>query len=198
MDKTEIQKILNKWEIKMSLYEILSCWSEPQRHYHTQKHLEDLLTKINQRRSSLSVKDYEKLIIVALFHDIVYNPMSSTNEDDSGDMFIDKGYPHGYTPDEDIISKNDIDEIYQAIIDTKSHKATTFISKLFCDLDMSIIGSSYADLLELENGIYNEFKGYGNEVYKKGRLSFLRQSLASYPTNADNLNKLISWVEQNY
>ncbi len=183
-----IQVILDKWSISISIDDILKRWSEPQRFYHTTKHLEDLLNKINQRKESLSLSDYEKLIIVALFHDIVYNPYSSTNEEDSAKFFTDH------------ISKNDVtvDEIKQAILDTKSHTPTNFISRIFSDLDMSIVEGNYDELLEWESGIYNEFKMVGNDMYKSGRLSFLSSLLTKYPHNSTNLNKLIDWVVENY
>lgn len=188
MNNQEIQAILSKWNIKMTVDEIIKRWSESHRHFHTTKHLYDLISKINQRKNSISVKDYEKLIIVALFHDIVYNPASSTNEEDSAKIFSDS------------ISEinSDTDEIYQAIIDTKSHHATTFVSKIFCKLDMSVIEGNFNELLDWEKGIWGEYQVFGKEAYKAGRLKFLNTLPAEYPNNAENLNKLIKWVEENY
>lgn len=188
MNNQEIQSILTKWNITMSVDEILNRWSEPHRHFHTTKHLFDLISKVNQRKGSISTTDYEKLIIVALFHDIVYNPTSSTNEEDSAEMFTSS------------ITEltTDAIEIRQAILDTKSHHATTFISKIFCTLDMSVIEGGFNELLEWEKGIWGEYQVFGKEAYKIGRLKFLNTLLNEYPQNADNLNSLIKWVEENY
>jgi predicted metal-dependent HD superfamily phosphohydrolase len=188
MSNEEIQAILNKWSIKMTIEDIIKCWSESHRHFHTTKHLYDLIDKINQRKNSISVNDYEKLIIVALFHDIVYDPKSPTNEEDSARVFINS------LTKEDAGTK----EIYQAILDTKTHEANTFISKIFCSLDMSVIEGNFNDLLEWEKGIWGEYQIFGKEAYKMGRLKFLNTLPAEYPQNADNLNKLIKWVEENY
>jgi predicted metal-dependent HD superfamily phosphohydrolase len=179
----------------MTLDEILNHWAEPHRYFHTEKHLLDLINKIDQRRNSISFWDYEKLIIVALFHDIVYDPKSNINEEESAKMFMDN---ITYPPSANNIRQSDIDEIYQAILDTKTHKPTTFVSKIFCDLDMSVIEGSYEDLLEWEKGIWGEYQSYGKEAYKAGRLSFLKTLPGEYPQNAENLSKLITWVEQNY
>ena len=67
-----MQEILNKWGIKIDYNLILNMWNESHRHYHSQNHLLDLLNKINEIKSDLSQKEYEKLVISALFHDIVY------------------------------------------------------------------------------------------------------------------------------
>jgi hypothetical protein len=63
---------------------------------------------------------------------------------------------------------------------------------------MNIVERDFDQLLEWENGIHDEFKGYGNEKYKEGRLKFLESILDKYPHNTENLLKLVDWVKNNY
>jgi predicted metal-dependent HD superfamily phosphohydrolase len=127
-------------------------------------------------------------MLTALFHDCVYDPMRSDNEEKSADFFME------CCSDK---SNSDVLEVKQMILDTKTHEATTSLSESFNHYDMSIVERDFDQLLEWENGIHEEFKAYG-EAYKEGRLKFLESILDKYPHNTDNLLKLLEWVKNNY
>jgi predicted metal-dependent HD superfamily phosphohydrolase len=183
-----VQELLNKWKIKIDANVLLSMWNESHRHYHNLNHLTSLMEDIdNEFKNKVSEKEYEKLQLVALFHDIVYDPMRNDNEEKSADFFINA-----------CIEKNtDIIEIKNAILDTKTHQSTSLLSERFNTLDMKIVEKDFNQLLEWEEGIYNEYKFHG-EKYKEGRLQFLESLLDKYNHNASNLLKLIKWVKENY
>jgi len=185
-----LQLLLDKWKIKMDVNTILSMWNESHRHYHNLDHLTSLMDDIeNQYKDKVSEKEYEKLNLVALFHDIVYDPSKSDNEEKSAEFFInlcqDKTNP-------------DILEVKQAILDTKSHQSTTPISEKFNKLDMKVIEGNYDELLKWEEGISAEYTPfYGEEKYKQGRIQFLESLLDKYNHNAGNLLKLIRYIKNN-
>jgi len=183
-----MQEILDKWGIKVDYNLLLTMWNESQRSYHTQNHLLDLIDQINEYKDNLSQKEYDKLVLCALFHDIVYDPKKQNNEEMSADFFInsctDKNNP-------------DILEVKQMILDTKNHIPNTPLSEIFNSFDMKIVERDYDKLLEWEQGIYNEFASYG-DLYKKGRIAFLEKMLDKYPHNTHNLLKLIDYVKSNY
>lgn len=184
----DIQNILNKWLIRCDFNNlILPMWSEEHRHYHSLSHLNDLLIMINNDKDNYTEKDYEKLILVSIFHDIIYDPKSLTNEEDSANFFIncciDKMNP-------------DILHIKEMILDTKSHKPKSKLSKCFIKYDMNIVERDFDKLLEWEEGIAKEYSFYSN--YKNKRLDFLESLLDKYPNNTENLLKLIDWVKNNY
>lgn len=185
----DLQQLLNKWNIKCDINTILSMWNESHRAYHTLEHLNDLIEQINENKSKYSEKEYEKLLITALFHDCVYDPMKQDNEERSADFFMECS-----------INKSDanINEIKQMILDTKTHKSNTRLSESFNHFDMNIVERDFDQLLKWENGIYEEFKAYGNEQYRMGRLQFLESILDKYPNNTENLLKLVDWVKTNY
>jgi len=183
-----LQELLNKWNIKCDVNIILAMWNESHRHYHNLNHLNDLIGQINENKSKYSEKEYEKLILTALFHDCVYDPMRSDNEEKSAEFFI-----------ECVVDKSNSDvlEVKQIILDTKTHQATTNLSESFNHYDMSIVERDFDQLLEWEMGIKEEYKAYGDS-YKEGRLKFLESLLDKYPNNTGNLLKLIDWVKTNY
>jgi pantetheine-phosphate adenylyltransferase len=182
-----MQELLDKWSIKVDYNILLSMWNESHRSYHTQNHLLDLIEQINEHKSKLSQTQYEKLILCALFHDIVYDPIRVDNEQKSADFFINC-----------CSEKDNIDllEVKQMILDTKTHEAQTDLSQLFIHFDMKVVESDYEKLLEWEKGIKEEFEPvYGKDQYKFGRLNFLESLLDKHPQNTDNLLKLIDYVK---
>ena len=184
-----LQELLNKWNIKCDINTLLAMWNESHRHYHNLNHLNDLITQINENKSKYSQKEYEKLLIASLFHDCVYDPMRSDNEEKSADFLIECAVDK---------SNEDILEIKQMILDTNTHQANTLLSESFNYYDMSVVERDFDQLLEWETGIHEEYKGYGNEAYKNGRLKFLESLLDKYPNNTENLLKLVEWVKENY
>lgn len=183
-----LQYILDKWNIKCDIKTILSMWNESHRHYHTLNHLNDLIEQINENKGKFSEKEYEKLMLTALFHDCVYDPISSTNEEDSAkflmECVIDK-------------SNSDILDVKQMILDTKTHNSTTNLSESFNKFDMSIVERDFDQLLEWEKGISEEYSVYPKDQYKMGRIKFLESVMDNYPNNTENLLKLIECVKSN-
>jgi predicted metal-dependent HD superfamily phosphohydrolase len=183
-----MQELLDKWNIKLDYNTLLSMWNESHRHYHNQNHLLDLINQINEKKNSFdSQSDYEKMVLCALFHDCVYDPMRSDNEEKSAEFFENCCQE----------KSQDVLDIKQMILDTKTHEATTSLSEKFNHLDMNIVERDFEQLLEWETGIGQEYKAYG-ELYKVGRLHFLESLLDKYPHNTENLLRLIDWVKINY
>jgi predicted metal-dependent HD superfamily phosphohydrolase len=183
-----MQELLDKWNIKLNYNILLSMWNESHRSYHNQNHLLDLINQINENQSKFdSHKDYEKMVLCALFHDCVYDPMRNDNEEKSAQFFINCCQE----------KNQDVLDIKQMILDTKTHESTTPLSEKFNQLDMNIVERDFNQLLEWENGIREEYKAYG-DMYKMGRLQFLESLLDKYPNNTENLLKLIDWVKTNY
>jgi predicted metal-dependent HD superfamily phosphohydrolase len=183
-----LQELLNKWNIKCDVTTLLAMWNESHRAYHTLNHLNDVIDQINENKSKYSGKEYEKLMLTALFHDCIYDPMKNDNEEKSADFFIECCQDK---------TNSDVLEVKQIILDTKTHEATTNLSESFNYYDMSIVERDFDQLLEWENGIHEEFKAYG-ESYKEGRLKFLESLLDKYPHNTEYLLKLVDWVKTNY
>ncbi len=184
----DLQQLLEKWNIKCDINTVLSMWNESHRSYHNLNHLNDLISQINENKSKFSEKEYEKLILSAIFHDIVYDPSSSTNEEDSTNFLM-----------ECVVDKSneDILEVRQIILDTNNHNSTTNLSESFNNYDMNIVERDFEQLLEWEKGIRLEFSVYTKEQYKEGRLNFLESLLDRYPNNSGNLLQLIEHVKSN-
>ena len=184
----DLQQLLEKWNIKCDINTVLAMWNEAHRSYHNLNHLNDLISQINENKSNFSEKEYEKLMLTAIFHDIVYDPSSSTNEEDSANFLM-----------ECAVDKNnkDILDVEKMILDTKTHESTTNLSESFNNYDMNIVERDFDQLLDWEKGISEEFSVYPKVQYKEGRLKFLESLLDKYPNNTENLLQLIDYVKSN-
>ena len=190
--ENELQQILDKYDITVGARQLIAMWDEGNRHYHNTKHLEDLVLLIQLDKAANAVKDateYEQLLLTALFHDIVYLPGRGDNEELSAAFFIKSCS----NPDNPVLR-----EVYQAILDTKTHAATTPLSAKFNRYDMNIVERGFDELLAWERGIYEEYKATGKHAYKPGRLAFLRSLPDQYPHNRENLERLIEYVKNGY
>lgn len=188
-----LQYLLDKYKIKADINMLLEMWNSKNRHYHNLNHLNDLISQIDRDlendTSSMSENIYEKLVLTALFHDIIYESTQNDNEERSAELFLSM-----------CVEKNnsDIVDIYNAILDTKKHDGNTTLSERFNRYDMGILESDYERMLSWEEGIFEEYRVFGNETYKDGRLKFLNSMLDKYPKNTDNLLKLIDYVKSSY
>jgi len=186
-----LQSLLNKYGIKVDLNMLLDMWNESHRSFHNLDHLNDIIDQINEQSSFglLEEKQKEKLYLTALFHDIIYEPTRSDNEERSADFFMNLCHEK---------TNPDILEIRDAILDTKEHKSATPLAESFNEFDMNVVERDFEQLLHWERGIHNEYASFGNDMYKQGRLKFLESLLDKYPNNTDNLLQLIDWVKNNY
>ncbi len=69
--------------LKLPLATILDKWNEPGRYYHDLSHLDNLIGQIYELNDARRVP----LVLIALMHDVIYNPRSADNEDASREFF---------------------------------------------------------------------------------------------------------------
>ena len=186
----DIENILKKYDINIDLNMVYDMWQESGRYYHNLDHLLDLINLINTdfERNRFDSNVYEKLIIVALFHDIIYDPSSSNNEEDSAEFL------------KSVCSDLDkINDIIQSIIDTKNHTNSSELSEIFNEYDMDIVNRDIDSLIKWEDDIFNEYhKFYTKEEYKQGRIKFINSIIDKYPGNMANLQDLLKYIEDKY
>ena len=83
------KNILKSYLIEGSLSDLEKRWNEPHRYYHNINHLTNIIKDIEQNVlfNDLSVIDKHVILIAAFYHDAIYNPKRSTNEEESQRLF---------------------------------------------------------------------------------------------------------------
>ena len=178
-------KLLDKYNINVTIDKIEKRYSESHRFYHTIEHINFLLTEID--KLTLPEKDNEILILSALFHDIIYIPGSKTNEKDSAELLLNNSE-----------YSDDIQEIYDIIIDTFTHTPKTELSEIFCDIDMmSISHTTYDELKVGTDNVYKEFvQFFPHKQVIEGQVDFLKSILDTKygKKNKKNILRLIKEI----
>lgn len=179
----DLTTILEAYRITIDLEEVLDRWREPHRGYHNLDHLNDLIDQIEKDLGVISVEERDKLLLVALFHDVIYEPTKTDNVEKSAAFML------AYCEDKALVK-----DVYQAILDTKYHKSNEPLSERFNRYDMNIVERDFDSLLRWEHGIRKEYSMYSAEEYQQGRVKFLESLLDQYPENRNNLVQLIKVV----
>jgi predicted metal-dependent HD superfamily phosphohydrolase len=173
------QPLLDDFGIHLKADDLLARWQEPHRKYHILSHLDDLVDQI-QRCDLLTEKERNILFLVALFHDIVYDPTRTDNEEASAQLLLQNSNP-----------SEELQLIALIIRDTAHHTPTEPLSKVFSEMDMAIVTRPFAELVKWEKGIRFEYAHTSRVAYTWGRVRFLRKMVKNYPSNKKNLKKLM-------
>jgi pantetheine-phosphate adenylyltransferase len=169
-----------------AMQDVLSRWREPHRYYHNESHLHYLLQEIEKlaEQGQISTTQKENLLMIAFFHDAVYDATAADNEEKSAELFRQLTQQTDHTG-----------TITQAILDTKTHQPTSDLSGIFCNLDMAIVTrSDFQQMLAWEKGIAREYQFVDYSLYKTGRIALLEHFAKQYPENKANLQNLIHYL----
>lgn len=191
--KEEIENALKTWNFNISFEEICAYWDVEGRYYHTSKHhLEDTLNLINESRFlyKLSEYDFDLLILSALFHDIIYTPGAEDNEERSVELM--KTFNKSELNSSSISRM--LTDLSKIILETKNHIGSTKMSKLFQNLDMSILNSDFRTLLKYETLIRKEYIFVDSLDYLNERSKFLLDNV-HLVDNPENIYHLIKYLE---
>lgn len=149
--------------------DLIAHYQESHRHYHNLVHLQECFFWFDEIKHRLYCPN---LVAIALFyHDIIYNPTSQTNEQDSGQFMQSK--LKGRLPDNDIAMMN------QYILATKDHVnplTDTHKNDLdyLLDIDLAILGSCPDRFDEYNNQIRKEYSWVNSLIYSFKRKSVLK------------------------
>lgn len=148
---------------------LIDAYSEKHRAYHNVYHLDDCLRELD------TVKKFASLpaaIEAALwFHDSVYDPRSSSNEEESAALAA-------VCLTEANAAEDLVENVRQLILCTKSHRANDQAdAALLIDIDLSIFGQPPARFWSYERGIRTEYAWVPEHVYAEKRAEILHRFL---------------------
>jgi predicted metal-dependent HD superfamily phosphohydrolase len=168
-------------------------WAEEHRYYHTVTHLNDIIQNIEKHSAFQFLNIYEKhaLLLAAFFHDAIYNPKETNNEDKSIELFRK-------------CFKNNDPQMINAvceIIECTKYRKRPFnnLPQIFWDADNKSFFLGYEVLLKNEHLIRKEYSHLSNKKYKEKRIEFLNSCKGLFNLPVDNnIDKLIKFIEKSY
>ena len=171
-----------------NIIDVLECWNEPHRFFHTLDHLISIIQEIDAEE--LTDQNFRILIATALFHDIVYDPRKTDNEEQSVKVF------------QEMVTSDRIDlpEIENLILSTanKGIPALTALKNeiLFNRFDREVLRSELTELLEYEKQIFKEFQFADYTTYKHLRIQFLKNEMRnnSWLSSHGHIRELVEYL----
>jgi predicted metal-dependent HD superfamily phosphohydrolase len=148
-----------------TLLESLNNYSSPERGYHGLMHI----AKMTELAKMCNVTLSDTQLLDIFFHDVVYIPGATDNEEKSAQFAIKflTGQPD--------IDKQTISKVSQIILDTKDHKPTIEESKAVIDLDLAGLAMDWDIYIENFNAIQWEYKSLSDVEFAKGRIKFINE-----------------------
>ncbi len=153
---------------------IVHRYSEKHRAYHTLAHIKKMLKTgefwlyrlIGQQR--ITADDFPNYFAAVLFHDIIYDPTRSDNEEQSAQEA--KRW---------LASSAGVDANYVAemILATKSHVSDDPLTRKLIDIDMSILSSKLVTYNNYARAVRKEYAFVPLDIYVEKRVNFLSSQL---------------------
>jgi len=149
---------------------LLARWSEPQRHYHTVDHLTAVLNHIDVLEEHAADPDLVRL--AAWFHDAVYQPDRSENEERSAHLAERALAEAGLTPAATA-------EVARRVrhTDTHSPEADDLNGQVLCDADLAILAAPPEPYAAYTAAVREEYAFVPDDAFRAGRAAVLRQLL---------------------
>jgi predicted metal-dependent HD superfamily phosphohydrolase len=149
--------------------EIEASYNKGNRYYHNLRHLESLLLTLIPLRSQ--IHQWDAMIFALVYHDFVYDPLQSDNEDKSAAVARER-LTEFKIPD-DLIEK-----VCSIILKTKGHSISEDPdTNIFLDADLSILGADPETYRNYCEQIRGEYKLVPDFLYNRGRRRVLENFL---------------------
>lgn len=144
----------------------MNRWSEPHRRYHGLAHLVAVLSLVDGPTSSDAVR------LAAWYHDAVYDPTRSDNEEVSAELAETTLPPVGVDP-------ATVTEVSRLVLVTKTHQydAADVAAALLCDADLSVLAAPPTAYVGYVNAVRAEYAQVPDEAFRVGRAAVLRSLL---------------------
>jgi predicted metal-dependent HD superfamily phosphohydrolase len=158
--------------------EVIARYSEPHRRYHTVEHVTAVVDRIPKighevwpHLGAHALHDsLTDVLIAAWYHDVIYDPTHSDNEDRSAELAIQHLKTLGFDPAR-------ISNIVDLILMTKGHRSRTEHQAILADADLWTLGGPPEEYRLYGRMIRHEYAHVSEEDWIRGRSIAMRNFL---------------------
>ena len=156
-----------------------AAYSQPSRHYHDVRHLEECLRELANVRG-LSEQDRRLLRWAILWHDAVYEPGLNRNEERSAELATEELTGCG-------VDDDDVAEVARLIRLTERHRVEPgdHLGALMISIDLSILGSDRERYRGYIADVRKEYAHVPDPMWQAGRAAVLKRLLDVDPLFPD-------------
>lgn len=168
--------------VRAAYEDVLARHAEPQRRHHTAEHVADVLQTIRALADPrlpavdtalATIADYQAVCFAGWLHDVIYDPASSTNEEESAvyaaGLIASLGLPSEMA-----------DEVARLIRLTRSHEVATddVNGMVLIDADLAILAARPKRYDRYARDIRAEYAHVDDDTYRAARAAVLERFLA--------------------
>jgi predicted metal-dependent HD superfamily phosphohydrolase len=148
--------------------DLVARWSEPHRHYHTLAHLDRVLSIVDSHAREAT--DADAVRLAAWFHDAVYDPLRTDNEDASAALAA-RVLPRAGVPAHTVAAVGRLVRL------TASHDPAPADADgaLLCDADLAVLAGDPGEYAEYTAAIRAEYAHVPESSFRHGRAAVLRK-----------------------
>jgi predicted metal-dependent HD superfamily phosphohydrolase len=148
---------------------VIAAWSEPHRRYHDLAHLAAVLGLVGELAGAAADPDAVRL--AAWYHDVVYDPERSDNEQVSAERA--RAGLRGLVTDERL------DEVERLVLLTAGHDPGPGDTNgaVLCDADLAVLASPPEAYAAYASAIRTEYDHLSDEDFTRGRIAVLEHLL---------------------
>ncbi|MFI1018092.1 hypothetical protein [Streptomyces sp. NPDC020965] len=150
--------------------DLLTRWAEPQRRYHTTAHLTAVLDHIDTLAAHAAEPDLVRL--AAWFHDAVYLPDRSENEEHSARL-AERALPEAGLGAE---ATREVARLVRLTV-THAPDAADTNGAVLCDADLAILAAAPEPYAAYTAAVREEYGFVPDDAFRAGRAAVLRQLL---------------------
>lgn len=148
---------------------LFAAYTEKHRHYHTIEHIDACLRHLDAVREL--AEDAAAIEMALWFHDAIYEPYKSGNEEKSARWADEFLAAHSVSPSR-------VHRIHEHILATKHDSiAKDADSQLLVDIDLSILGVDEAAYAAFERNVREEYKMVPGILFRSKRAEILQSFL---------------------
>jgi predicted metal-dependent HD superfamily phosphohydrolase len=148
---------------------LTAAYAEKHRHYHSAKHIDHCLQELDA--ASNIAHDAAEVELALWYHDAIYDPYSSNNEERSADRACALLNRHN-------VSAARVERVRELILATRhAAPATSPDAQLVVDVDLSILGADEAAYGVFEADVRKEYRWVPALVFRRKRAEILQSFL---------------------
>ena len=156
-----------------TLQQLAAAYEAPGRHYHTLAHIQALLQALHEAPTPLH--DAEVVQLAIWFHDAVYSPLRSDNEERSAALAREFLAQTNLAPER----RSQVGLLIERTKDHTQPQPDDPDLHFFLDADLQILGAPPAEYEQYAHQIRQEYRLVPGPLYRRGRRAVLQNMLAA-------------------
>jgi predicted metal-dependent HD superfamily phosphohydrolase len=161
-----------------ALDDVVARHRERQRRYHGVRHVTWVVRHVRELAAEVPTGDLDAVVVAAFFHDAVYDPRASDNEEQSALLAERVLADLGWSEDR----RGRVADLVRA---TATHAATDDPdTAILLDADLAVLGSEPAAYQAYVTGVRTEYAHVDPDSWRTGRSRVLRDLLTRDPLYA--------------